>query len=236
MPTFSKSSSDSKQLDPRLLGRIRSDSGKAILIACAGDSITYGEGTENPEHFSYPSQLAHFLGTRFEVKNYGVSGASVVKGIRPDTDGWDPSYIRQPEFDKSIQDNPSIVILNLGINDIVNEAFNSTEFVSDYKELISAYQSLPRNPEIFIWSKLAPLFPGHTYFGHERLDLIHSALSVVAESTGVHEIDMAMPLVDKADLFPDFIHPNSEGAALIAQVVLEALMQIPFDGKNLPQE
>jgi sialate O-acetylesterase len=227
---FTKNGTGSKQFESRLVERFSLDSGKAIRIACAGDSITYGEGTEDPELFSYPSQLAQLLGPLFEVRNYGVSGASIVKGIRPETDGWDPGYIRQQEFDHSIQDNPSIVVLNLGINDVVNESFDAVEFVRDYKELISAYQSLPANPEIFIWNQLAPLFPGHSYFGHARLNLIHSALSLVGEATGVHSIDMGTPLDGHADLFPDFIHPNSAGAALIAEVVFEALIQISVSG------
>ena len=50
-----------------------------LRIACIGDSITIGGGKQ-----SYPAQLGRLLGTRYEVRNFGVSGATMLqKGNKP---------------------------------------------------------------------------------------------------------------------------------------------------------
>ena len=47
-----------------------------------GDSITYGYGSTDPATMSYPAQFARMLGgknSRFDVRDYGVSGRTVMK-------------------------------------------------------------------------------------------------------------------------------------------------------------
>src|SRR5258708_5266746 len=56
----------------------------ATKLACVGDSITYGAGIKDRAHDSYPAQLAHMLGDEYKVRNFGVSGATLLKkGDRP---------------------------------------------------------------------------------------------------------------------------------------------------------
>ena len=45
-----------------------------IKIACVGDSITAGVGSQNGQ--SYPTQLQALLGSKYEVKNFGYSGST----------------------------------------------------------------------------------------------------------------------------------------------------------------
>ncbi|MDQ3813038.1 MAG: hypothetical protein M3347_03705, partial [Armatimonadota bacterium] len=45
-------------------------------VASVGDSITYGSGIQDREHNSYPAQLGAMLGEKWEVRNFGVSGAT----------------------------------------------------------------------------------------------------------------------------------------------------------------
>ena len=53
-------------------------------VACVGDSITYGSGIKGRETKSYPAQLAGMLGEDYVVKNFGVSGATMLKkGDKP---------------------------------------------------------------------------------------------------------------------------------------------------------
>ncbi len=55
-----------------------------IRVACVGDSITYGAGVENRELNCYPVVLGKLLGPRFEVRNFAVSGATLLKlGDKP---------------------------------------------------------------------------------------------------------------------------------------------------------
>jgi lysophospholipase L1-like esterase len=49
---------------------------KAKLVACVGDSITYGWGISNLKDNSYPAQLAKMLqqfDSQWETQNFGVS-------------------------------------------------------------------------------------------------------------------------------------------------------------------
>ncbi len=50
-----------------------------IKVACVGDSITFGFTIENRDQNSYPAQLGRLLGKNWEVKNFGVIGATLLK-------------------------------------------------------------------------------------------------------------------------------------------------------------
>lgn len=212
----------------------RTDDWEPIRIACVGDSITHGTGTGNPDSESYPSQLSHMVGPHFDVRRFGVPGSSVVNGLIQPGTGWDRGYIRQRSFDRSVLFEPDIVIINLGINDVVNEDFNVESFVADYVALIHAYRRLPSKPRLVIWGKLAPLYPGQAYYQHPRLDMIQQSLDRVVEQAGVETIDMYTPLVQAGELFPDKIHPNAAGAKRIARQVCEKLRELglPIAGDN----
>lgn len=81
-----------------------------IKVACIGNSITYGLGTENPAVDSYPAQLQIMLGGRYKVGNFGKSGATLLnKGHRP--------YMEQKEFREAMDFAGDIVVIHLGIND-----------------------------------------------------------------------------------------------------------------------
>ena len=212
----------------------RTDDWESVRIACVGDSITHGTGTRNPDSDSYPSQLSQMVGPLFDVRRFGVPGSSVVNGLIQPGTGWDRGYILQRAFDRSMIFEPDIVIINLGINDVVNEQFNVEAFVADYVALINAYRRLPSEPKVVIWGKLAPLFPGQAFYESPRLDLIQQALHKIVKQTGVESIDMYSPLVQAGDSFPDKLHPNASGAKLIAQQVRMKLKQLglPVAGDN----
>src|SRR6478609_560461 len=48
-------------------------------IACVGDSITEGSGLSSPSTESYPARLQKLLGTNYNVRNFGVSGRTLLK-------------------------------------------------------------------------------------------------------------------------------------------------------------
>ena len=55
-----------------------------IKVACIGNSVTYGYRHKEPAKTSYPSQLQQMLGDKYEVRNFGHSGATLLnKGHRP---------------------------------------------------------------------------------------------------------------------------------------------------------
>src|ERR1019366_2422176 len=45
-----------------------------VRVACVGDSITFGYGLQQ----SYPATLGHWLGTNYDVRNFGVSATTLL--------------------------------------------------------------------------------------------------------------------------------------------------------------
>src|ERR1041384_7347597 len=94
-------------------------------VACVGDSITFGSGVVGRESNSYPAVLQHFLGNKFEVRNFGVSGATLLKkGDKP--------YWKEHAFTNATAFKPNIVVIKLGTNDSKPQnRKNIVEFAGD---------------------------------------------------------------------------------------------------------
>lgn len=88
------------------VGCARLDSGRpvcaecyrqTIRVACVGDSITYGSGIKVRSGDSYPAQLATMLGDKWQVRNFGVGGATMLKS------GDKPYLLRLTLFDPDMK-------------------------------------------------------------------------------------------------------------------------------------
>ena len=55
------------------------DGGETTRVACVGDSITFGAGVKNRGKNCYPAVLGNLLGEGYEVRNFGVNGATLLK-------------------------------------------------------------------------------------------------------------------------------------------------------------
>jgi acyl-CoA thioesterase-1 len=180
----------------------------SVRIACLGNSITHG-GMGNQ---AYPQQLDSLLGENYDVRNFGVGGCTLLKK-------GDLSYWEEPALDEALEFNPDIVIILLGTNDSKpqNWIFKD-EFFSDYLDLIGAFRDDDRDPIIFTAfpSPAFRLLTGidNTIIRDEIIPMIDS----VRTQAGTGLIDFYHPMVDKGYLFPDGVHPTSEGYALIARI------------------
>lgn len=201
---------------PRL--RFAPDKSK-IRVACIGDSITFGMGAVKEED-TYPSQIQKMLGDHYQVVNFGDSGRGIILGSMR---GNEPrAFYKRPAHQQALAFNPDIVICNLGINDDIAWAGNGQkEFVPDYLTLLSAYQALQNPPKIFIWTKLAPLAPGHRAYDSTATRIpfcMRTDLNAVAEKSGAVGIDAFSPLCGADNVFQkDGIHPNEKGLKLLAE-------------------
>jgi lysophospholipase L1-like esterase len=196
-----------------------SEPGK-IRVACVGDSITYGAGLENPDRQSYPAVLGRRLGAGYEVRNFGVSGATVLRE-------GDLPYWNQPELAAALTFDPEIVILMLGTNDTKghNWGRGSGMFADDLAALIARFADLPSKPRIWICLP-PPLFgllraPVNSTLEGEVLPLI----SRVAREKNVPVIDINGALAGRGECFPDGVHPDAAGAEAIAGTVFGALQK-----------
>jgi len=187
-----------------------------IRIACVGNSVTFGAGIENRDVNSYPAQLQKILGENYVVGNFGKSGATLLtKGHRP--------YIKQKEFQEALKFSPQIVIIHLGLNDTDPRNWPNyrDDFVSDFSALIDSFRMLPTKPKVWI-CKMTPIFHGHPRFKSGTRDWfwqIQKKIEVVANGKNTELIDLHTPLYSRPDLFPDNLHPNKEGALILAKTV-----------------
>ncbi|MDA7597709.1 GDSL-type esterase/lipase family protein [bacterium] len=199
---------------------IAQDAKPAVKIACIGDSITFGHGIKDPEG-TYPAQLQQILGAESEVRNFGNSGRSILK--KSMRGKQKRAFIFMKEHEDALAFEPDIVICNLGINDLMDFDKFEDDFVTDYIELLTAYQSLASKPRIIVWASLAPLFKGHAFFEDARIEKINREIVKVVKKMDIESIDMERPLRNEDALFPDNIHPNAGGAAIIAKVTAALL-------------
>ncbi len=187
-----------------------------IRVACVGNSITYGTGIENREHFSYPVQLQKMLGDKYVVGNFGKPGATLLRhGHRP--------YFEQNEFKEAMRFKGDIVVIHLGINDTDPRNWPNyrDEFVTDYLALIDSLRSVNHNAR-FIIARMTPIAHRHPRFisgtklWHTE---IQQAIETVAKVSGAELVDFHAPLYPYPNLLPDAIHPNAEGAGILARTV-----------------
>ena len=198
---------------------------KAKLIACVGDSITYGSGILYRASNCYPAQLAtilHSFDSEWETQNFGVSGATLLRnGDRP--------YVNQSAYKQALAAEPSVVIIMLGTND--SKPHNwvyKDEYVSDYLFLIDSFAALPSAPDIWI-CKPVPAFISN--FGISDAVIKNDILPFIdqiAQQRDVRVIDLYTALSGAAGLFPDGIHPNTEGAKMIAETVASIILGFRF--------
>jgi acyl-CoA thioesterase I len=188
-----------------------------VRVACVGDSITYGSGVENREINNYPVVLGKLLGPRFEVRNLGVGGATLLKkGDKP--------YWGLPEFQAVSEFQPQVIILKLGTNDSKPQNWkHGDEFAHDLRNMLDHFTSLPSHPKIWV---CLPVPVYETQWGiNEAVVSCHiiPAIRQVARETGIPTIDLHQAMSDRPEYFPDKIHPNAAGAGMMAMTIFTAL-------------
>ena len=191
-----------------------------IKVSCVGNSITYGMRLDDRERESYPVRLQEMLGDRYEVGNFGKSGATLLRhGHRP--------YFEQEEFRQAMEFAGDIVVIHLGVNDTDprNWPHFQDEFVGDYLALIDSLRSV--NPQArFLIARMTPIGSNHSRFisgtktWHGQ---IQEAIETVAHAAGAELIDFYGPLYPYPWMFPDAVHPDAEGAGILAKTVYQGI-------------
>lgn len=191
-----------------------------IKVSCVGNSITYGMGVEGRETNSYPAQLQRMLGEEYIIGNFGKSGATLLER------GHNP-YIKQTEYQKALEFAGDIVVIHLGINDTDPRNWSNykDEFIGDYLTLIESFKEVNPKARILI-ARMTPIGSQHRRFNsgtkiwHTQ---IQKAIENVASISGAQLIDLFEPLYSLPHLLPDAVHPNAEGAKIIADVIYQSI-------------
>jgi sialate O-acetylesterase len=198
-------------------------------IACIGDSVTAGYLLTDATTESYPSQLQVLMGSKYEVKNFGHSGATLLKkGSTP--------YYKTEACARAIAYKPDIAIIHLGLNDTDprNWPNYKEDFDADYSWLLDTLKKQNPNVKLYI-CRMTPIFNEHPRFKSGTRDWfwqIQEHITAVAKANAVGLIDLHENLYPRPDLFPDALHPIKEGASILAQTVYSNITQ-DFGGLKL---
>jgi lysophospholipase L1-like esterase len=196
------------------------DFGPLVNVTCVGDSITAGAGASAGH--DYPTLLGQLLGRSVTTMNFGHGGATLLQA-------GDLPYWTQAEFGGSTTfagTGPGAVILMLGTNDSKPQNWtraNQAAFLDDCVALVDNYASLPDAPRV--WINLPPpaMDNGFGISGTIIHESIEPLLVQCAAATNSGTIDVYSAMLPHPEYFPDGVHPDDTGAALLAQTVYDAL-------------
>jgi lysophospholipase L1-like esterase len=186
-----------------------------VKVACVGNSITEGAGLEN----TYPEVLQELMGEQYEVQNFGLGGRTLLKkGNLP--------YWNEAKYQEVLAWNPDIVIIKLGTNDTKPQNWQyKDEFVKDYVAFVKSFKKLPSKPQVYLCYPV-PVFEDKWGITESIVkEEVIPAVNRIARKTKAKTIDLYTPFIGKAALTYDGVHPNDEGAALLANEVYKALQQ-----------
>lgn len=194
----------------------------ADLAVVCGD--IFPGGLDDIRNESYPAMLGKLMGSSFEVKSFGRRGAGLWEG------GAFP-YTSTIEYFRAIDYDADVYVICLGTNDLVQTIDNKfiKAFKEDYEKLVQTIHERAVAYAIFLATipPVPALFkPGE----EEAVKKINRAIAAVAKETGSILIDLNKAFGDNADLFSDGVHPNPDGARLLAETVYMAF------SKTLPKK
>ncbi len=218
-----------------------SDKQHVKRIICIGDSITEGLKSTNEAKKSYPANLQKILGAEYDVMNYGFSGATMCSS---DADPLYPahSYINKSGYYDdvlAVADKADYAVIMLGTNDAGGSSMtdllenNFDTFKADYKanllKMVNDLRSKNSDIEIVLFN--AP----ETYraVGESQFKAyLRPFQEQVAQEVGIEFYDIYTYINTNMTNahFPDNLHPNDEGYAILAQGAAEGLKKV-FDLK-----
>jgi len=210
-------------------------SSEAIRVACVGDSLTQssvytlelwkllgGNARYTVDNYTIEpddDNGAQVSGPRYAVSNFGAGSTTVLLNT-------ETPYMNTSVFQEALEFQPNIVIIMLGTNDAQPNLHQyNTSFVADYITLINAFQTLASKPKIWIVLP-PPIFSNQSgkispeYF---KLTLIPD-IEQAANETNLPTIDVYSALAGHSDYFPDGVHPNRDGAKLIAETIYKTII------------
>ncbi len=242
------------------------------VIACVGDSITFGtfaswesydenrdDTAEEWAQFSYPTRLQEYLGkNNFDVKNFGMGGASVIAGsgyVYDNGDGattyWadNAAIAAQNHHSTSLSCRPDVVIMMFGTNDsnqgmAIASGYTNSDgtfseekwekaFKAGYKHLIDEYKALDNKPELYVMTT------PHAASATIMTDMVNTAVREVASENDVRLIDLEQMMPMDLSGTSDSIHLNKGTYLKAAQLVQKRLKAdhlnfdpVIKDGKN----
>ncbi len=206
-----------------------------VRIACIGNSITFGARVQNPQLESYPAVLSAMLKgggyTGYEVKNFGIGGATVIRFGTPNI--W-------KVLDSLKLAPPDIVVIEVGTNETVGAPRYNWEhigdFEKDYFEYIGAIRKINPNCRFIMCSPLdmvietqglSPERVNDLSLRRPRIWELRKRVRKIANKEHAYFMDLTKPFKGKVDLMTtsDGVHPNKDGYAYLATLVFDFMVR-----------
>ena len=194
---------------------------KKTVIACLGDSITFGHGVaDTREKDAWTFVLQRMLGGGYEVYNYGRNGATAIEDV-PD------SYMDTGLPDKAVRKHEDICILMLGTNDTKSRYWNAEAY---RKGLMSIAGRILKEGSGRLILMLPPcIFPsddGTTAYDVSAYILAEEVIPIIRETAqhlGADVIDLYSITKDHPEYYLEGVHPNIQGNRAIAEEIFRHL-------------
>jgi acyl-CoA thioesterase I len=186
-----------------------------IRVACIGNSITQGGST------TWPGTLQTLLGSHYNVKNFGNGGRTMLRH-------GDFPYWGLDQFLQAQDFNPHIIFISLGTNDSKSQNWvYGSEFYTDYRDFVHTFKKNGRNPQIYV------CFPPPAFSAQYGIidSIIHDQIIPLIDSIRRTEntllIDWYTLMDTMSSYFPDGIHPNDAGYAIMGGWARDSILDSP---------
>ena len=190
----------------------------AIRVACIGNSITDGHGIDMATAYGYPALLQKKLGDKYWVKNFGVSGRTMLnKGNQPymDESAWKDAQAFKPDVD----------IIKLGTNDSkgINWKYGD-EFRQDLEQMIKTLQT--GKPQIYLCTPIPAEKDSWDINDSIIANYIIPIQYEVAKKYKLKLIDLYSLFEGGEELMlTDGIHPSGKGAERLAEIIYDKMQE-----------
>lgn len=208
----------------------------AVRVACIGNSITDGHGIDMAPAYGYPAELQKILGDKYWVKNFGVSGRTMLnKGDQP--------YMKEKAWQDAQAFKPDVVVIKLGTNDSKPQNWQyGSEFRQDLEQMITTLRpdlaqmgtkrakgkkdkrnnrvQQPQSPEIILCTPIPAFKSTWNISDSVIVNEIIPIQQEVAAKYGLQVIDLHTLFAGDGDkMLSDGIHPDGKGARRMAEII-----------------
>ena len=213
-----------------LAGAASAVAAEPIVVACVGDSITYGHGASDRGSKSYPAQLQTLLGEGWDVRNFGHNARTALDEGKEWNGQGGMGYRKSPEFAKAKDAKPDVVLFMLGTNDSkpVNWDGKGDDVKRDYAKLVDDFLALAPAPVVVVGA--SPFVKKDSFSIREKI-----VGGELAPWQRAFAAERGLPLVDAyeatkaaadSSYIGDGVHPNDAGYGVIAAAFAAKLREL----------